>query len=63
MNTHPRRRVSIAMWMIYGFDRLAAMVGVFAVYLATEGTHGPRAWGAGLVMLAGVLWAVRPERD
>lgn len=51
------------MWIVYGFDRLAVMVGVFAVYLATEGTHGPRAWGAGMVMLAGVLWAVRPERE
>ena len=45
MNTHARRSVSRGMWLVRaGFDRVAAMVGVFGVYLATEGTSGPQAW-------------------
>jgi hypothetical protein len=45
----------------YGVDRILAMAACFAVYSLTPTGDGARTVGGVLVMVACVLWAVRPQ--
>lgn len=63
MNTLRPTIVSPRMKFIlrYGVDRILAMVACIVVYAITPTGDGARTVGGVLVMVACVLWAVRPQ--
>jgi len=45
----------------HGIDRIAAVLAAFALYYLTPPSHGWQTWAGSLVIVAFVLYAVRPE--
>lgn len=45
----------------HGIDRIAAVLAAFALYWFTPPSHGWQTWAGSLVIVACVLYAVRPE--